>query len=280
MVLRLISATTVTAFAVAASAATVNVLFVGDDLLLGDFSTGGVPAVFKDMADRIPDLIDTYNVTIQATSGFTLQDHFEKSAAVIGQPQWNWIYLQEQTTLVLPDEQGGNHERFAEGVKNLQSLIQNTSNAHISLFQNWLLPGLVYPAGAPYNQDVYQCGEDLPNIICMQGDISDSLASVSVGFDIGDVAFPGNSFLWSIDDGIADGNPYDGVEAGINLWADDNVKASKAGAYVAALSLLANIASFAPSDVPNGVNSTADALGISSDVATELQARIEWIARS
>ena len=74
----------------------------------------------------------------------------------------------------------------------------------------------------------------------------------------------------AIDTGVADGNPYDGIEAGkVDLWAYDHYHASVYGYYLEALMDFGKITGHDPLDL-EGKDRVAEALGISPQQAHAL----------
>ena len=67
----------------------------------------------------------------------------------------------------------------------------------------------------------------------------------------------------AIDTGVADGNPYDGIDAGkVDLWAYDHYHASAYGYYLEALMDFGKITGHDPLEL-DGKDRVAEALGIS-----------------
>jgi anaerobic glycerol-3-phosphate dehydrogenase len=139
---------------------------------------------------------------------------------------------------------------------------------------------MVYPAGAPFPDIPSQGEESEPSsgIVRMQETIRSVIASVSIGLDIGDVAFVGDSMEWFAQSELGVFNPYDPTDTGVNVWAEDNIHASKFGAYIGALALLGNIAGVNPLEVSTGPGSTAAVLGITPDVAAAMASRTVYFS--
>jgi hypothetical protein len=81
----------------------------------------------------------------------------------------------------------------------------------------------------------------------------------------------GETWNRALDGGLADINPYDGINAGqINLWAPDNYHASIYGYYLEALTIFGSVTGVDPSLFGAG-DIVARDLGIDARVAVALQ---------
>jgi hypothetical protein len=81
----------------------------------------------------------------------------------------------------------------------------------------------------------------------------------------------GEAWGRAIRTGIADSNPYDGIDAGkVNLWGSDNYHASVYGYYLEALTIFGSVTGRDPRSLGQGECSAAD-LGIAPAQAAALQ---------
>jgi hypothetical protein len=81
----------------------------------------------------------------------------------------------------------------------------------------------------------------------------------------------GEAFNCAIRRGIADPNPYDGIDKDkIDLWADDHYHASTAGYYLEALVVFAGVTGVDPRRLGPGELAARD-LGIAPGLALKLQ---------
>jgi len=226
---------------------------------------GGVPGIFKHLATTAG---LNYSVTIEAVGGQNLAYHAANRTSIIGRAGWDVVILQEQLSLPLPAARGGDPTLFAQGLASVVHLVRsNNPNATIYLYETWARPDLVYPSGTPYY------GED---IRVMQVDLHDAYNLQSSIVEATGVASVGDSFIKAIDTGVADGNPYDGTDEGkIDLWTSDHYHASVYGSYLSAVSIFSKVTSIEPTKIPNEEGTAAAGLGISSSVASSLQA-VVW----
>jgi len=225
---------------------------------------GGVPGIFKHLATTAG---LNYSVTIEAVGGQTLAYHAANRASIINQAGWDVVVFQEYSTLPVPTARGGDPTLFAEGLESVVQLVKsNNPNASIYLYETWSRPDQVYPSGTPYYSE---------DIRVMQVDLHDSYDAQSSIVEATGVASVGDSFIKAIDAGVADGNPYDGIdEDKIDLWASDHYHASVYGSYLSAVSIFSKVTSIDPTTIPNDEGTAAAGLGISSSVASSLQAVI------
>jgi hypothetical protein len=87
---------------------------------------------------------------------------------------------------------------------------------------------------------------------------------------IGGVIPVGQAWNRAIASGLADPNPYDGTDTGINLWAPDDYHASVYGYYLEALTIFGSVTGRDPRSL--GANEyVAKELGIGADTAAALQ---------
>ncbi|EJD50906.1 hypothetical protein AURDEDRAFT_121380 [Auricularia subglabra TFB-10046 SS5] len=258
-------------------AAATNILFVGNSFTHGNIEPalsynkdaitdangkgyGGIPGIFKKLVG------DAYNVTIEAVSGQTLQYHLDNRAAILSDPKWDVVVLQEYSTIPLPPGRGGDPALFRAGVKGIADLVRANAgqDTQIWLYETWARPDRVYPDGATYH--------DVPDgLHAMQQDLHEPYFAVGEEQGVAGVVAVGDAFLGAVDAGFADANPYDGLPAGIlNLWANDNYHASKYGSYLSAVSFFSRIAGGDPNSLPTGDGSAAKDLGISEEDAKKL----------
>ena len=155
------------------------------------------------------------------------------------------------------------------------------------LWETWLTPNLVCPPNMQY----YNCGQ--PDIRSYLHDLTINTAMLGIPYSITNelVVRVGGMFSKVASSGFADINPYDNQTARINLWAGDNINASKYSrfahvyfytrgtclhlcasfhSYLAALTLARRLGRFPVMSVPRAAGSAATELGISEDIAAKL----------
>ncbi|KZV94887.1 hypothetical protein EXIGLDRAFT_736296 [Exidia glandulosa HHB12029] len=275
------TSTSATVLAAATLAPAQNILFVGNSFTHGDISPtltynagnitdangdgyGGIPGIFKQLTDSAG---LNYAVTIEAVSGQTLQYHLENKASIIGQAKWDIVVFQENSTLPLPASRTGNPSLFQSASKSLISLVRSKNSAvKVYLYETWARADLVYPDGTPYHN---------ASVAVFTTDLRTSYANVGAQNSVTEVVPVGDNFLKAINNGVADLNPYDSIDAGkVNIWASDSFHPSIYGAYLSAATFFQHITGKAATSLAVGPGTAAAGLGISSADATRLLALV------
>ncbi|MET4106106.1 T9SS type A sorting domain-containing protein [Hymenobacter sp. UYP22] len=221
---------------------------------------GGVPGIFKKFTTQAG---LNYEVTIEAVSGKSLEFHHTSALSVIAQPGWDKVVLQEQSTRPTPTNRGGNRQLFYTYSTLLEQAIHGASPAaQVYLYGTWARPDFTYPAGSRY--------AGLP-IDSMAQDLQKSFKQAFVtNGRYAAVAPVGDAWMRAITAGVAIRNPYTPDASKINLWASDQVHASKWGSYLSALVLFQQLTNVDPRTLGANEQAAAD-LGITPTDAVTLQ---------
>jgi hypothetical protein len=142
-----------------------------------------------------------------------------------------------------------------------QALRAQNPKIDIRLDSTWSRPDQTYkPKGAWYGKPISQMALDLR--------AGYDQAAHAAGLRVIPV---GQAFSRAIAAGLADPNPYDGIEAGkVNLWAPDNYHASAYGYYLEALTIFGQVTGRDPRSL--GANEgVAKEIGIAPQMAAALQ---------
>jgi hypothetical protein len=191
---------------------------------LNDEGQGGVPALFKSFAQQAG--LD-YDVSLETRGGTGIDWHVANRAAVIRRQPWDIVVAHGYSTL--DAQHPGNPARLVETVRQLAALLL-AANRRVDLRLEATFPRAdqVYPAGAAWR------GKS----------VADMAHDVRSGYDLAARASTtvhgiipvGEAWIRAFDAGIADRNPYDGIDAGkLDLWTFDNYHASVAGYYLKGL---------------------------------------------
>lgn len=192
---------------------------------------GGVPGVFKQLADDAGIEID---VASELLSGQTLRHHLDnKRAAIVSQP-WDVVVLQEHSTL--SPRRPGDASAFIAAAGELEAAVHAASpTARVYLMETWARADQVYrtPGG-------HWAGQTLET---MQADLRAAYAEAAARAScIAGVLPVGDATLRAVQDGVADRDPYDGIDAGkVNLWGPDSYHLSAWGSYLEALVLFGQL---------------------------------------
>lgn len=221
---------------------------------------GGIPGIFQKFTDEAG---LNYEVHIEAISGNSLQYHFSNALAVVAQPGWNKVVLQEMSTRPLPDSRTGSRLAFYNYSTRLEQAIHSASPAaQVYLYQTWARADLTYPAGTPY--------AGFP-VDTMTGDLHRGYYQAYAGNGrYAGVAPVGDAWLSAIATGVAMSNPYTPDPSKLNLWAVDYNHPSKWGAYLSACVLFYRVTGVDPRTL-GAAEQAASALGITPAAAVALQ---------
>jgi hypothetical protein len=191
---------------------------------LNDEGQGGVPALFKSFTQQAG--LD-YDVSLETRGGTGIDWHVaNKAAALRGRP-WDIVVAHGYSTLDAQDP--GNPAKLVKSVRQLAALLL-AANSRVDLRLEATFPRAdqVYPAGAPWRgKSVADMARDVRAGYALAAKASTAVHGV----------IPvGEAWIRAFDAGIADRNPYDGIDAGkLAFWTYDNYHASVAGYYLKGL---------------------------------------------
>lgn len=223
-------------------ASPLRILFVGNSFLhghappvlhynaarvtdLNGSGLGGVPAVFKQLAD---DAGLPFDVSTELASGQTLQFHLNERRTLFAGKPWDIVVLQEYSTL--SPRQPGDATAFVAAVARLEALVHEVNPAaRVYLLQTWARADQVYRT--PHGRWAGKALED------MQADLRAAYAQAEAEAScIAGVLPVGDATLRAVQEGVADRDPYDGIDAGkVNLWGPDSYHLGAWGSYLEAL---------------------------------------------
>lgn len=268
----------------AQASADTSVLFIGNSFTFGWGSAvrhyradsvtdlnnegiGGVPALFKSFADQAG---LEYDVYLETRGGAGIDFHLENKLGVIGRRPWDQVVMHGYSTL---DAQApGNPEKLVSTVGAMSEFLRaKNPDVEVYLTATWSRADQVYVQDRPWtNQPIEKMALD-----------------VRAGYDLaaaapGVVAVNGVGEAWTraMELGIADPNPYDGIEMGkVDLWTYDHYHASSYGYYLEALVVFGNLTGLDPRSLGENECSGYE-LGMSSNQVGMLQqAAYDQLAR-
>ena len=253
-----------------------SILFVGNSFTFGSNSPvmtyransvtdlngdgmGGVPALFQAFSDQMK---LGWRVSLETAAGQSLEWHWKNKRRLLDR-RWDAVVMQDYSTLDMHEP--GDATKTVTYSGKLASMFRRRSpHVAISMTATWSRPNLTYPEGERWSgQPIQRMAMDIRH-----------------GYDLARAAHPsikrinpvGEAFNCAIARGIADPNPYDGIDPGkIDLWADDHYHASTAGYYLEALVVFAGVTGLDPHRLGARERAARD-LGIAPEVATRLQA--------
>jgi hypothetical protein len=232
------------------AAAAERVLFVGNSFTFGagsavrfyrnhtvddlnDEGVGGVPALFKSFTRQAG--LD-YDVALETRGGTGLDFHLAEKRALIARRGWDVVVAHGYSTLDRdkprdPAKLVATAQQFAEVVRG--------KNPSVELYftATWARADQVYPAeGAWAGQTVAAMATDIRAAY-------DAAAAAARA----EVIPVGDAWNRAMVTGVADPNPYDGLDAGkLDLWTYDHYHASAAGYYLEALVVFGRVTGWDP----------------------------------
>jgi len=195
---------------------------------------GGVPALFKSFADQAG--LD-YDVYLETRGGSNIDFHLENKLDVIGRRPWDVVVMHGYSTLDA-DAPNNPDKLVATSAEMTGFLRSRNPEVDVYLTATWARADQVYVPDRPWSgQSVAQMAND-----------------IRAGYDQaarapGVVAVNGVGEAWqrAMDLGLADPNPYDGIELDkVDLWTWDHYHASDYGYYLHALVVFGNVTGLDP----------------------------------
>ncbi len=260
-------------------AAARDILFVGNSFTFGAGSPvrewrpdsvtdlnregiGGVPALFRAFAEQAG--LD-WQVHLETAPGTDLAYHYDRRRTVIDR-RWDVVILQGYSTL--DAERPGDPTRHADAARKLTDLFRRRNpRVQVQLVSTWSRADLTYRPGSRWSgKPITAMADDLAagNRVALRR------APAIRG------AIPvGSAWNRAIASGLADANPYDGIDPGrIGLWADDRYHGSTAGYYLEALTIFGRVTGYDVRRLGPGERAAAE-LKLTPTTAKALQ-RVAW----
>ncbi len=202
---------------------------------LNDEGIGGVPALFKSFADQSG---LAYDVFLETRPGSGYEFHLAEKREVLGSRPWNTVVMQGQSMLDL--DKPGDPTKFLATSQEMVEFLRGVNPAvDIYMTATWSRADETYPNdGAWFGKPIEAMAHDVRAAY-------DVAASRAGG--IKPVSPVGEAWTRAMETGVADPNPYDGVDADkLNLWTFDSYHASSAGYYLHALVVFGNVTGLDP----------------------------------
>jgi Domain of unknown function (DUF4886) len=257
------------------SAAGTSILFIGNSFTFGSGSAvrfyrndtvtdlnnegvGGVPALFKSFAQQAG--LD-YDVALETRGGTGLDFHLAQKSKEISARPYDKVVMHGYSTLDA-DKPRDPAKLIATSKQMADLLRSKNSNVDIYLMATWSRADQTYPKdGAWVGQPIDAMGHD----------VQAAYLKAAVAADIKTVIPVGEAFNRAIKTGVADPNPYDGIEANkLNIWTYDSYHASTYGYYLEALTIFGAVTGRDPRSLGDNECSAFE-LGLSRAQAKSLQ---------
>lgn len=191
---------------------------------------GGVPALFKAFTAQAG--LD-YDVYLETRAGSGLEFHLDNKLATIGRRPWDKVVMHGQSTLDL--DKPGDSAKLVIASRQLAALFHDRNpKVEIHLMATWSRADQTYtPTGAWFGK----------SIEAMARDVRAANDEAAAGAPAVKSVIPvGEAWTRAMQTGVADPNPYDGIEPGkLNLWTYDHYHASAHGYYLEALVIFGSL---------------------------------------
>jgi hypothetical protein len=223
---------------------------------LNDEGVGGVPALFESFTRQAG--LD-YDVSLETRGGTGLDFHLEEKRAVIAR-RWDVVVAHGYSTL--DADKPRDPAKLVATSRELSSVLR-AENPKVELFlmATWSRADQVYPAdGAWAGRPVQAMATDI------RAAYDEAAAAAGAK-----VVPTGQAWNRAMQEGVADSNPYDGIDAGkLDLWTYDHYHASTYGYYLEALVIFGSVTGLDPRSLGRHECSAFE-LGLSEQQAQTLQ---------
>lgn len=272
--LRLIVASSIV-FGLADAQSARSVLFIGNSFTFGDRAAvhfyrantvtdlnhegiGGVPALFKTFTDQAG--LD-YDVSLETHPGVGLDWHLAQKRDVIGQRAWDVVVMHGYSTL--DSAKPGDPATLVASATAMADLLrQRNPTVKIHLMATWSRADQTYPATGHWHGQPIEA---------MARDVRAGYDKAAEAARIPSVIPVGGAWLRAFRTGVADPNPYDGIDADkVDLWTYDHYHASTYGYYLNALVIFGDLTGRDPRSLTER-ECAAFELGLSPAQARALQ---------
>lgn len=226
---------------------------------LNDEGIGGVPALFKSFADQSG---LEYDVYLETRPGSGFEYHLENKLDVLRTRPWDVVVMHGQSTLDL--DVPGDPTKFLATAQQMAEFLHGLNPAvRIYLTATWSRADETYPEdGAWYGKPIEAMAEDVRAAYDLAASRAPGVESVNP---------VGEAWTRAMQTGVADPNPYDGIDAGkLDLWTFDHYHASTAGYYLEALVVFGNVTGRDPRSLGAGECSGYE-MGLSTAQVAALQ---------
>lgn len=221
---------------------------------------GGVPALFKSFALQAG---LAYDVSLETRGGSGLDFHLANKLDVLGRRPYDVVVMHGYSTLDASKPR--DPAKLIATVKQMAEFLRaKNPRAAVYLMATWSRADQTYPAaGAWAGQTIDAMARDVRAAY--------DRAAAAAAPHVRGVIPVGEAWTRAMQTGVADPNPYDGVDAGtVNLWSYDHYHASTYGSYLEALVIFGSVTGRDPRSL-GATECSAFELGVSTAQARALQ---------
>jgi hypothetical protein len=219
---------------------------------------GGVPALVKSFTQQGG--VD-YDVFLETRGGAGLDFHLENKLGVIGRRGWDKVVMHGFSTLDR-EKPRDPAKLIATAGQMAEFLRARNPKVELYLMATWSRADQTYPTTGAW------AGEPIE---AMARDVRAAYDRAAESAAVKMVIPVGEAWTRAMQAGVADPNPYDGIEPGkLDLWASDHYHASAHGSYLEALVIFGSLTGRDPRSLGENECSAFE-LGFSRSQVRDLQ---------
>ena len=233
------------------AAAGKTVLLIGNSFLFGSGSAvrfyraetvtdlnnegvGGVPALFKSFTQQAG--LD-YDVSLETRGGSGLDFHLAEKLSVITSKPWDIVVMHGFS--LLDSQKPRDPAKLVATSRQMADVLRGKNpGVRVFLISTWARADQVYQPKRAWTGQTVEA---------MTREVRVAYDRAAANAEVTGVIPVGESWLRAMQSGVADPNPYDGIDAGkINLWTHDAYHASTHGYYLQALVIFGTLTGLDP----------------------------------
>ena len=234
-----------------AAPAPTRLLFIGNSFTFGELSPvhfwrndsvtdlnhegiGGMPALFKALTTEAG--LD-YTVSLETQPGVGIDWHLANKLDVVTAQPFDAVVMHGYSTLDA-NKPGDPATLIDTATRMAEALRRVNPKINVHLMATWSRADQTYPQGRPwFGKPIATMGRDVRAGYDKAAQAAHAASVIPVG----------DAWNRAFDTGVADTNPYDGIDAGkVNLWAVDSYHASAYGYYLEALTVFGAVTGIDP----------------------------------
>ena len=225
---------------------------------LNNDGIGGVPALFKSFTQQAG--LD-FDVFLETRGGSALDFHLENKRKEISSREWDAVVMHGYSTLDA-DKPRNPAKLIATSAQMADLLRKINSGVELYLMATWSRADQTYPeTGAWAGEPIDAMARDVRAAYDMAAEAARADSVIPVG----------QAWARAMQAGVADPNPYNGIDPGkVDLWTYDHYHGSVYGYYLEALVIFGSVTGYDPRSLGENECSAYE-LGLSSSQASALQ---------
>ena len=225
---------------------------------LNNEGIGGVPALFKSFTQQAG---LAYDVSLETRGGSGLDFHLANKREVIASRGWDVVVMHGYSTL--DSAKPRDPAKLIATSKEMADLLRaRNPKVLLYLMATWSRADQTYPPTGAWTKEPIEV---------MARDVRTAYDRAAAGAAAKAVIPVGEAWTRAMQTGVADPNPYDGIDAGkLDLWTYDHYHGSVYGYYLEALTIFGTLTGRDPRSLGDNECSAYE-LGLSRPQAKALQ---------